>query len=158
MNSRFRIGMILTTVIAMAGIAWAAPAITIDATRRWLKAGFYSGTGAPNSTSNLVTKMTGSPATYVDFAQLTDGGCETVALNFDTTTAAAPNPGDPCIVGVGAVLGVTSVNLLQQDIHSIYSCFVGVDGGGFLRRCQSVAQGAYNPDGGTFYLRAISSQ
>lgn len=120
--------------------------------------GVYVGPRGGAKSTNYVTKMAASPATYVNFAQLTDGGCETVALNFDTTTAAAPNPGDPCMVGVGPVLGVTSVNLLQQDIHSTYSCFVGVDAGGFLRRCQSVAQGAYDPDGGTFYLRAISSQ
>lgn len=120
-------------------------------------ANFFGGLNvAPRSlatTTNKVTRMLSSGSTYLDFAQLADGGCETKAV-----AVSGAQSGDPCFVGVGSVLGVSSINLMQQDTQSVYSCFVGVDGGSFVRRCQTVEQGAYDPDGGYYTLRIISSQ
>lgn len=142
--------LVLIGVAALlATLAWAD---TTQVLARFF-GGIYVGPRSAAVSTNNITRVISSAATYYDPANLVDGGCTDTAVALTGARV-----GDPCFVGVGAVLGVTDVSLMQQDIHGQYSCWVGVDGGGFLRRCQTVAQGAYNPDGGTFYLRVISSQ
>ena len=148
MRTRTHWGVVFVVVL-VAGVVVANSFNTV--------ASFFGGINvAPRSlttTTNKVTRMLSSGSTYLDFAQLTDGGCETKVVNVSGAQS-----GDPCFVGVGAVAGVPAVNVLQQDTHSVYSCFVGIDGGSFVRRCQTVEQGAYDPDGGYYTLRIISSQ
>lgn len=134
----------IALVLLLGTIAWAAPAITIDLTRRWMKDGFFVGPAVTTSTAgNRVDNMLSGSITF-DFASVTITCEDSTGI---TVTGAAVN--DPCFVGPP-----TTISGAGTGLHSSFTCYVSAADTVKVRHC--AAGTADNPASATYTVRLLS--
>lgn len=129
--------------LLMAGLAMAAVSTigNIDQTARWMKSGFFVGTGSQASTaSNQVTRVLGASA-VIDFASSTIVCTDSSAISVPGAVA-----GDACSVGAPAAIAA----------NSTFSCYVSATDNVKVRHCP--AGTAIDPASATYFVRVISGQ
>jgi hypothetical protein len=95
--------------MVLAAVALGAPykfsGSPIDLVTRFMKGGFYAGSGSVASTTNVVSSMLATTCDY-DFASTANGYCQ--VARDKTCTLTGVKLGDPCFLGVGQALGILS--------------------------------------------------
>lgn len=143
-----RTAIILSLLIGVAAIAWAAPGPIIDVMPRWEKAGLFIGPTATVATA-AKNKITATVTADVDY----DFPSATIVCNDSTAvTATGAKLGDPCFVGIGPRDGGAQI----VTANSVFTAYVDAADSVKLRHC--AVGTAANPADAGYVVRCISSQ
>lgn len=144
-----RTTVILSLLVGVAAIAWAAPGPIIDVLPRWEKAGLFIGPTGSVATASK-NKITTTVTADVDY-NFPSGTI--VCTDTPATPATGVKAGDPCFLGLGPRDGgVQSI----VAINSTFMAFSDAVDTVKVRHCP--AGTAIDPPDSGFVVRCISSQ
>jgi hypothetical protein len=154
---------IVAAVLAFTGLALGA-AYTgafggIDASPRYLKGGFFAGSGSTANTANRVTNMLAGSTTY-DFPALGNAPVDTpCATTWPVTVSGASGVGarigDPC--AVASDLGTDGGAVLLSTAQ--LTCQVTAAAQATVKLCVHLTDGgSYNLGDAGFFVRTFSNQ